>query len=310
LIAVSLTILAVVTAAAPAGAQDLASTRPEYAGMSSERLERLSAAMQRYVDEDQLAGAVVQVARRGRTVYLEAFGRLDIETSVPMNTDAIFRIASQTKAVISVGVMILQEEGRLLIGSPVGRYLPEYMETTVAVADDDGGYQIVEAERPITIRDLLTHTAGVGYGVGPAADLWREAGIQGWYFANRDEPIRQTVERIASLPFDAQPGTQFVYGYSTDILGALMTVSHLGEVDFPWGDGTGFGLGFSTLDDLGAFGAPGTVGEYGWGGAYHSTYWVDPVEELVVVYFTQLNPALKIDDHGKLRALIYQAIMD
>jgi len=321
-----------------------------------------------------------------------------------------------------VGVMSLQEEGRLLVQDPVGKYLPEYMETRVAVAAEGGGYEIVDAKRPITIRDLLTHTAGVSYGNGPAADLWAEAGIQGWYFADRDEPIRQTVERIAALPFDAHPGEKYIYGYSTDVLGAvievvsgmqldeflserileplgmgdtqfylpaaktdrlatvyssveggglveapdpghmvgqgayvagprksfsggagllstandyarflqmmlnggelggkrilspktieLMTVSHLGEIDFPWGVGVGFGLGFRTLHDLGTFGAPGTVGEYAWGGAYHSTYWVDPGEELVVVYFTQLIPALDIDDHGKLRALVYQAIVE
>jgi len=90
----------------------------------------------------------------------------------------------------------------------------------------------------------------------------------------------------------------------------LMTVSHLGDVPFPWAGGTGFGLGFSVVEDLGDRGTLGSVGEYGWGGAYHSSYWVDPNEELVVVYFTQLIPAGDIDDHGKLRALIYQAIIN
>ena len=89
-----------------------------------------------------------------------------------------------------------------------------------------------------------------------------------------------------------------------------MTVNHLGAVTFPWSNGTGFGLGFSVLKDLGLRGTMGSEGEYGWGGAYHSTYWVDPEEGLVVVYFTQLIPAGEIDDHDKLRALIYQAIMD
>jgi CubicO group peptidase (beta-lactamase class C family) len=390
--------------------------------MSSERLERLSAGMQSFVDEGRLAGSVVQVARRGRTVYLRAFGRPDLDSPNPMGADAIFRIASQTKAIVSVAVMMLQEEGRLLIGNPVGRYLPEFMKTTVAVPDGNGGYDIVEANRPITIRDLLTHTAGIGYGNGPAADRWKDAGIQGWYFADREAPIRQTVERMAALPFDAQPGERYVYGYSADILGALvevvsgtpldrflqarifgplgmvdthfylpadkadrlttvyssvdggaiakapdpghmvgqglyvkgprtsfsggagllstahdcarflqmmlnggeldgvrllsrktvqlMTVAHLPRIGEDWSAGLGFGLGFRVLEDLGAFGAPGSVGEYGWGGAYHSTYWVDPAEELVVVYFTQLIPARDIDDHGMLRALVYQSIVD
>jgi len=89
----------------------------------------------------------------------------------------------------------------------------------------------------------------------------------------------------------------------------LMTVNHTGNL-FPWGSGTGFGLGFSVLQDLGARGTPGSEGEFAWGGAYHSTYWVDPAEELVVVYFTQLIGAVRVDDHGKLRALIYQAIVE
>ena len=89
----------------------------------------------------------------------------------------------------------------------------------------------------------------------------------------------------------------------------LMTVDHLAEASYLWTNGTGFGLGFSVLNDLGARGEPGSVGEFGWGGAYHSTYWVDPKEELVVVYFTQVIPADGLDDQGKLRALIYQALM-
>ena len=90
----------------------------------------------------------------------------------------------------------------------------------------------------------------------------------------------------------------------------LMTTDHLGSVSFPWSEGTGFGLGFSIVTDIGVRGQIGTLDEYGWGGAYHSTYWVDPNEELIVVYFTQLIPAQNIDDHGKLRTQVYQAIID
>jgi len=90
----------------------------------------------------------------------------------------------------------------------------------------------------------------------------------------------------------------------------LMTVNHLGDIEFPWLKGAGFGLGFYVVEDLGLFGAPTSVGQYGWGGAYHTVYWVDPKEELVVVYLTQLIPANDIDDHRKLRSLVYQAIVE
>ncbi|HSR53369.1 MAG TPA: serine hydrolase domain-containing protein [Acidobacteriota bacterium] len=417
--------------------------RPEEVGLSSHRLERLTEALEQYVAEGRLPGGVALVARKGKVAYLRPFGYRDLEAEDPMQTDSIFRIASQTKALVSVGVMILQEEGKLVINEPLAFYLPEFRETTVAVAkadaedesgddddsegdgedepenEDEPGYEIVKANRPILIRDLLTHTAGIGYGNGPAQDRWAEAGIQGWYFADRDEPIGETISRMAELPIDAQPGEDFVYGYSTDILGVLiervsglsldqflhqrilqplgmddthfylpeskrdrlsvvysaaenglekapdpggmvgqgayvdgprksfsggagllstaddyalflqmmleggalgqhrilgrktvevMTVDHLkGKEISP---GVGFGLGFSIVKDLGARGVPGSVGEFGWGGAYHSSYWVDPEEELVVVYFTQLIPAGRIADHLKLRALVYQAIVD
>ncbi|HVQ38986.1 MAG TPA: serine hydrolase domain-containing protein [Pyrinomonadaceae bacterium] len=393
---------------------------PESVGLSSARLQRLSKVLNDYVKNGKLSGGVALVARRGKVVYVEAFGQRDRETAAPMREDAIFRIASQSKALVSVGVMILQEEGRLLLSDPVGKYLPEFMQTTVAVPKDGGGYEVVKAKRPIRIRDLLTHTAGVGYGGGIARDRWEAAKIMGWYFADRDEPVGATVARMAALPFDAQPGEQHIYGYSTDILGAmiervsgetldellrsrillplgmkdthfylpeskrdrfavvysarppgalerapdpggmvgqgayvkgprksfsggagllstardyarflqmmlnggeldghrilsrksveLMTVDHLGSRTFR--EGEGFGLGFSVVKDLGGRGTPGSVGEYGWGGAYHSVYWVDPKEQLVVVYFTQLLPAGGLDDHAKLRALVYQAIVN
>ncbi|MBN1237946.1 MAG: beta-lactamase family protein [Gammaproteobacteria bacterium] len=401
------------------GANAFDATSPGEVGLSAERLERLDAALESYVEDGRLAGSVVLVARRGDIAHLRAFGERDRESNSPMREDAIFRIASQTKAIVSTAVLMLQERGELLIGDPVGRYLPEFTETTVAVPKPDGGYDVVEASRPVTIRDLLTHTSGFGYGTGVAADAWADAGIQGWYFADRDEPIGDTISRLAGLPADAQPGESWIYGYNTDILGALvervsgqpldrfladnifeplgmsdthfylprakrdrlasvyssaeggieraegtgsigqgayvdgpresfsggagllstvtdyarflqmllnggeldgerllspktvelMTTSHLGD-DVEFRPGEGFGLGFYVVEDVGARGVPGSVGEYGWGGAYHSTYWVDPEEELIVVYMSQLIPATDIDDQAKLRALVYQAIVD
>ena len=412
--------LGVLVLATPVPAQVLSKTSPEQVGFSPQRLQRLTATFEAYVADSKLAGSVVLVARRGKIAYLHAFGHRDRESNARMPENAVFRIASQTKALVSVGVMILQEQGKLLIGDPVSKFLPEFQKTTVAVAKKDGGYDVVDAKRPITIRHLLTHTAGIGYGEGVARDRWQSAKIQGWYFADRDEPVGATVSRMAALPFDAQPGERYVYGYSTDILGALiervsgetldaflaahlfgplgmqdthfylpdskvdrlavvysaaegrklerapdpgagvgqgayvkgprksfsggagvlstatdyarflqmmlnggeldgkrilspktvelMTVDHL--VNKQVEEGVGFGLGFYVVKDPGARGVPGSVGEFGWGGAYHSSYWVDPKKELVVVYFTQLLPAGDVDDHGKLRALIYQAITD
>jgi len=405
----------------PVSAQELESASPEEVGVSSDRINRLTNVMQEYVDQNKMSGAVALVARKNKIIYYNAVGKSDLENDRMMNKDAIFRIASQTKAIVSVGIMILQEEGKLLISDPLSKFIPEFKQSTVAVSSDDGNYKIVKSKRENTLRDLLTHTAGIGYGQGIASDLWAEAGIQGWYFANRDEPIIETIKRMANLPNDAHPGEQFVYGYNTDILGAvieivsgeslasflqtrilnplkmmdthfylpkvkedrlatvysstkdgikrapdkgtmisqgayvngprksysggagflstakdyaqflqmmlnggtydgnrilsrksieLMTTDHLGSVSFPWSEGTGFGLGFSIATDIGVRGQMGSLGEYGWGGAYHSSYWVDPNEELIVVYFTQLIPAQNIDDHGKLRTQVYQAIID
>ncbi len=401
-------------------AQDLPVGKPEELGFSPERLQRLTTVFQAYADDKKMSGSVVLIARHGKVAYFNAFGKRDIEANVPMQNEAIFRIASQTKALISVGIMILQEEGKLLIADPVGKYIPEFKETTVAEPRTGGGYDIIKAKRPITLRDLLTHTAGIGYGGGPAADKWKEAGIQGWYFADRDEPVGATIARMGKLPMDEHPGEKFVYGYNTDILGVviekvsgksldefitsriltplgmkdthfylpqnkvnrlaavysayadkplerapdpggmvgqgayvtgprksfsggagllstaadyakflqmmlnkgtfngnrilapgtvdLMTVSHLGEIKYS-GAGIGFGLGFSVCEDLGDRGVPGSIGEYGWGGAYGSSYWVDPKEDMIVVYFKQLIPTNSLDDQNKLRTLIYQAIV-
>ena len=399
------------------GAQELSHVVPSEAGFVPGRLEHVGALLDDYAADGRLPGAVVAVLRDGAVVYEHAAGFADMEARTPLAADAIFRIASQTKAIVSVAVLMLQENGALLIGDPVGKYLPAFVETTVAEALPDGGFEEVPAERPITIRDLLTHTAGIGYGVGPGGERWAEADITGWYFAHREEPVRATVDRMGSLPFQAQPGAQFVYGYNTDILGALveevsgqslddflrsrifeplrmrdthfylppgkrdrlatvynqetpgmlerapdgpgmatqgqyvdgprasfsggaglvstardyarflqmmldggtlgdarilspasvalMTTNHVGDLFAP---GMGFGLGFSVRLDLGEAGEPGSLGDFGWGGAYHSTYWVDPAEGLVVVYFTQVVPAAGLDDHQKLRALVYGAL--
>ena len=204
--------------------QELVTALPENVGVSSERIKNLNQVLQQYVDNNSISGAVALVARKNKIVFFDAVGKSDIEKNKDMKKDAIFRIASQSKAIISVGIMILQEEGKLLISDELGDYIPEFKKTTVTEPNKEGGYEVVAAKRPITLRDLLTHTAGIGYGYGLSKDLWEEAKIQGWYFAYRNEPILETVKRMASLPFEAHPGEKFVYGYNTDILGAVIEV--------------------------------------------------------------------------------------
>jgi CubicO group peptidase (beta-lactamase class C family) len=403
-----------------ANAIELSPSKPEKVGISSKRLERIDSAFERYVDNQEMAGSVLLAARDGKVFYFKAFGYRDLESGASMETDTIFRIASQTKALVSVATMVLQEQGVLNIKDKVSRFIPEFAELQVATVDESGALVLENAEREITIRDLLTHTSGFSYGSNISASHWQKAGIQGWYFADRSEPMLPIVKRMASLPLDAQPGEKWLYGYNTDILGAvlevasgqslealleelildplemndthfylpmgksdrlavvytpgengqvvrspeagtmnaqghyvsgprlafsggagllstaedyakflqmllnngkygkqrilsrksveLMVTDHLGSI--PYRDGSGFGLGFRIIEDLGVNGELGSEGMYRWGGAYHSTYWVDPKERLVVVYFTQLRPSTKIDDHSKLRTLIYQAIVD
>jgi CubicO group peptidase (beta-lactamase class C family) len=391
--------------------------RPVYAdrvGMSSERLARLTAVIDEYVRTRQIAGAVTLVARDGHVVYHEAAGWRDLEQKAPMQRDTIFRIASQTKALTSVGIMMLVEEGRLLLTDPVSKFIPAFKQTTVRAMGENAP---APARRPITIRDLLTHTAGVSYGGEPTlAETYTAAGFTSWYFADRREPMGTWVERLAALPFAYQPGERYVYGYSTDILGhviekisgqsldrflreriiaplkmvdthfflpdakatrlatvygrsqdqlsrapdghpgqghyvsgprmafsggagllstasdygrflqmllnggeldgarlvsprtvALMTADHVGaRYGVP---GRGFGLGFETVVDLGQSGRYGSEGEFSWGGAYFSRYWVDPNEKIVTVFLAQLLPSGMSDLQEKIRVLVNQAIV-
>lgn len=200
---------------------------PESVGLSSARLARLTRAMQQEVDGGRIAGASVLIARGGKVAYFEPVGRADVENSVPMAKDTLFRIASMSKAVTTVAAMVLIEEGRLQLADPVSRFLPAFKRTTVVSPSppgaEKGTYAVVPARREVTVRDLMTHTAGIPYGNGSAAEAaYRAAGTLGWYLTDQKEPIGAVVERIAALPFDAQPGERWVYGYATDILGAVV----------------------------------------------------------------------------------------
>jgi CubicO group peptidase (beta-lactamase class C family) len=206
----------------------LPAAAPESVGLSGARLGRLDAVMRDYVDQGRIAGIVSLVARGGKIAHFETYGRMDVEKNQPMRKDVILRMASMSKAVTTVAVAILLEEGRILLTDPVSKYLPAFKQTTVAVppppgTPGTGRYGVVPAKRAITIRDLLTHTAGISYGQGSLAEAeYKAAGIIGWYLADKKEPIVPLMERLAALPFDAQPGEKYVYGYNTDILGAVV----------------------------------------------------------------------------------------
>jgi CubicO group peptidase (beta-lactamase class C family) len=196
------------------------------ATVSAERLKRLDATLQQYVDEHRIGGAVALVLKDGKPIYEKAVGWRDKEASKPMTTDTVFRIASQTKALTSVAILMLMEEGKIALSNPVAQFIPEYAKTTVAELND-GAMRIVPAKRAITIKDLLTHTAGISYGTQAhishlyAAKSLGPAAGNSWYTADKDEPICDTMAQLASLPFVAHPGEAWVYGYNTDILGCV-----------------------------------------------------------------------------------------
>jgi CubicO group peptidase (beta-lactamase class C family) len=397
-----------------------ASTRTP-AGFSAERLARLDRFLQQYVDSQRIGGAVALVLRDGQVAYQRAVGWIDRESRRPMTADAMFRIASQSKAITSTAILMLVEEGKIALSDPVSRYIPAYARTMVSPRADSGR-TTVPARRQITIQDLLTHTSGISYG-GEAylAAQYREKGLgpaagNGWYTADKTEPVCETMERLGSLPFVAQPGEAYVYGYNTDILGCVVErasgtpldefirtritaplgmsdtyfflppekasrlvtlylndstgviarapegsrgqghyvqgprrnfsggagmvstardyarflemIRNRGELDgvrilsprmvdlmtsnqsglLSSQNGLGFGLGFEVVERLGAKGVY-SVGSFGWGGAYGSTYMVDPAERLVVVFMINQMP-MRADVASKFPTLVYQALTD
>jgi CubicO group peptidase (beta-lactamase class C family) len=204
-------------------------TPPPESGVSAERLQRMDKVINDYIARKQLAGAVVLLKRDGKDVFLNTYGMQDIEAGKPMRTDTIFRIASMSKAVTTVAALILYEEGKFLLKDPVGKYIPAFAHSTVAVPPPAGSpadvkFVTVPAKRAITIRDLMTHTSGLNYGDGIIKDAYTQANFHSWYFADKDETIGDAMQRLATLPLSSQPGEAWVYGYNTDLLGYLVEV--------------------------------------------------------------------------------------
>ncbi|HRZ10686.1 MAG TPA: serine hydrolase domain-containing protein, partial [Gemmatimonadales bacterium] len=382
----------------------------------------LDTLFQSYVREGRTPGVVALVARHGEVVWSGAFGMADREAARPMRPDALFRIASQSKAVTSVAAMILVEEGRLRLDEPVSRYIPNFATARVAVTTDSGRV-LVPVRRAVTIRQLLTQTAGLSYGTESLIrDDYRAAGLgpaagYGWYLADKAEPICATMDRLGTLPLAAQPGEAWIYGYATDVLGCVVERASgvpldrffqqrifgplqmrdswffppasqagrltavyavtpegtlvrapdgpLGQGDYMVGPrqdfaggaglvstagdyarflqmllnggefdgarilspatvslmtapavdslydtpGMAFSLGFEVLRNPGLAGEYGSIGRFGWAGAYGTTYEVDPADELVLVFMQQVLPRRGLDLADKFRTMVYAALI-
>ncbi len=196
--------------------------QPEKLGFSGARLARIHNAMQRLVDEGKFAGILTLIARRGQVVYCDGVGLRDIETGKPVEKDTIFRIYSMTKPITSVAVMMLYEEGHFRLVDPLYEYLPEFKGIQVA----EGSGKLVAPVRPITIHDLLTHTAGLGYGddVNSAADTILQERLGPFWNARGKNALRDFAQAIAGAPLHHQPGQRFHYSLATDVLGYLVEV--------------------------------------------------------------------------------------
>jgi CubicO group peptidase (beta-lactamase class C family) len=394
---------------------------PEGAGFIPERLERVDRAVLEAIANGEIAGAVGLVARGGEVVYHRPFGYADIDSQTPMKTDAIFRIASMTKAVTTVAVMMLYEEGRFALDDPVSDYIPAFARPSVIVTDDSGEITGTRpATREIRIIDLLTHTSGIGYPFIPSLlqQSYRDADvIDGLTVADRT--LGENIEKLAGLPLLFDPGSELAYGLSTDVLGYLVEVvsdlpldrffaervfrplgmtdtyfylpeskagrlatlyAHVegkglvesrgdeadlkldspnypvegartyfcagaglsstafdyarflqmllndGELDgvrllsrksvelmraprIDW-DGDrrpDFALGFQVIGDLGTSDGLGSPGAYSWGGAFNTSYWIDPAENLIGVFMSQARP-VDSDITNTFRTMVYQAL--
>jgi len=192
------------------------------AGLSSDRLDRIGRVLGADAAAGKIPGAVALVARDGRTAYLEAVGARDPQAGAAMTVDAIFRIYSMTKPITSLAIMMLVEEGRLLLSDPAATFLPAFAGLEVAVERPDGGLDRVKARRQMTVQDLLRHTSGLTYGHSDDTAVkraYREAEV-----GRRDESNARLVEKLALLPLAHQPGAVFDYSVSTDVLGRIVEV--------------------------------------------------------------------------------------
>ena len=207
---------------------------PEEVGLSLARLQRITPMMQRYVDQQICAGGLTLIARHGQVAYRECFGMMDIDAGKPMRPDAIFRLYSMSKPITSVAMMMLYEEGTFRLTDPVSKFIPEFADTMVFAGKGKAGVYKTDCEQEMTIHHLFTHTSGLSYGFdedSPVDDLYREMSDELKIFdddrhiVNPEGPAFQTIlSALADIPLRYQPGSQWIYSFSIDVLGYLVEV--------------------------------------------------------------------------------------
>lgn len=207
----------------------LAESAPQRVGVSPERLERINRMCEDAIREGRIPGVVALVARKGKIVYHKAFGLADAEAGRALKRDDIFRIASQTKAITATAVMMLWEEGRFRLDDPISNWIPEFKNPQVldTFNEADGTWTGKPARREITIRDLLTHTSGIGYGVIDGdprfRKMYEKAGVVD-LFTTEPVTIRESVQRLARLPLHHHPGEKYTYSEGLDVLGYFIEI--------------------------------------------------------------------------------------
>ena len=410
---------------------------PEEVGMSSSRLERIKPVMQAYVDQRKIAGLSTMIARKGQVVHFQQVGQMDVEANKPMANDTIFRIYSMTKSIVCVALMTLYEQGRFQLADPVAKFIPAFDDLTVLAGDETGEPKKVDLARPVTIRDLLTHTAGLTYDFledSPVSDLYRQAHLMN----NAERTLEELVHELSRLPLAYQPGSRWHYSLGIDVAARLIEImsgqplnqflqenlfAPLGMIDTgfhvpaekqhrlatmyglpdvngpnmtlsklvaawskgfneridvsetypvaksdsfarggyglfstawdymrfaqlllnqgelagvrilgrktvelmhlnylpaeflpykiaePPAYGYGFGLGSRVLLNVAESGKPGSVGEFGWGGAAKTYYWVDPQEEIVSILLSQSMMQFEKPELD-FQILTYQAVVE
>ncbi len=203
-------------------AQPLPSVAPDRVGLATAPLAEIDARMQAYIDEGKLAGIVLLVAREGQVAHAGVYGKMDLEADIAMRRDALFRIYSMTKPITGVALMTLYDEGRFQLDDPISKYLPGFETVKVFAGKDGDRVTVTDLKRPITVRDLMCHTAGLAYGISratPVDVMYTEARL-----LDRSQNLDSMLERMLKIPLAAQPGEKWMYSISVDVQGKLIEV--------------------------------------------------------------------------------------